>query len=66
MVGTPRAFRAGMQDDFDEHAGKPLEERHPLQEGGEQDPSDFGDLRVAQPGDDPADERALSPNDKGR
>ena len=52
-----------MTDDIDTHAGKAPDERHPVREGAAPDPSDHGDLRVAQPGDDPPGEDALSPPD---
>ncbi len=48
-----------MTDDFERHAGKEPEERHPVREGASPDPSDHADPRVAQPGDDPPGEDAL-------
>ena len=50
-----------MTDDLVRRAGKGPEDAHPEIAGGadDPDPSDYGDPRVAQAGDDPADERAL-------
>jgi hypothetical protein len=50
-----------MTDDFDHHAGKEPEDRHPIREGDSPDPSDYADERVAQPGEDPPGEDALRP-----
>ncbi|HET7645199.1 MAG TPA: hypothetical protein VFM03_01845 [Candidatus Limnocylindria bacterium] len=50
-----------MTDDYERHAGKAPEDRHPVQSGTEPDPSDYADPRVAQPGEDPPGERAMQP-----
>ena len=44
---------------LERRAGKSPEDEHPVQEGRSPDPSDHADPRVAQPGEDPPDERAL-------
>jgi hypothetical protein len=53
-----------MDDDLERRAGKGPDDAHPVGEAtdGETDPSDYADPRVAQPGDDPADEDALGPD----
>ena len=53
-----------MDDQFDEHAGKRPEDRHPIGEGEAADPSDYADPRVAQPGEDPPGEDAMESVDE--
>lgn len=50
-----------MSDDLTRRAGKGPEDDHPLDEPTAADPSDYADPRVAQPGEDPADEDAMEP-----
>ena len=52
-----------MDEQLERRAGKAPEDQHPLQEGGasDPDPSDYSDVRVAQPGEDPPGEDALKP-----
>jgi hypothetical protein len=52
-----------MTDECERHAGKAPEDRHPIGLGTEADPSDYGDPRVAQPGEDPPGEDAMRPPD---
>lgn len=54
------------RDRDDDHAGKKPEDEHPVREGAAPDPSDHADPRVAQPGDDPPGEDALTRPDPGR
>jgi hypothetical protein len=53
-------------DAFDRRAGKAPEDDHPLDQPTAADPSDYADPRVAQPGEDPADEDALGPTPEDR
>jgi hypothetical protein len=48
-----------VDDDLERRAGKPPEDEHPPMAGDETnpDPSDYADPRVAQPGDEPPDDR---------
>ena len=59
--GTCPATPADMTDDLARRSGKRVEDAHPEMAGGadDPDPSDYGDPRVAQAGDDPSDERAI-------
>lgn len=50
-----------MTEEYEQHAGKAPEDRHPAQLGTETDPSDYADPRVAQPGEDPPGEDAMEP-----
>ena len=50
-----------MDDDLERRAGKAPEDEHPLNDGSVTDPSDYGDPRVAQPGEDPPGEDAMGP-----
>lgn len=61
MVAQRVRPASGMTDDLVRRSGKGPEDAHPLMGGGadDPDPSDYGDPRVAQSGDDPVDERAL-------
>lgn len=53
-----------MDHDLERRAGKDPDDTHPVGQArdGESDPSDYADPRVAQPGEDPADEDALGPD----
>lgn len=55
-----------MDDDLERRAGKGPDDTHPVGQArdGETDPSDYADPRVAQPGEDPADEDALGPESR--
>jgi hypothetical protein len=59
--GTSRASGGRMTDDLARRSGKGPEDAHPEMGGGadDPDPSDYGDPRVTQAGDDPAGEDAL-------
>ena len=50
-------------DHPERRAGKGPEDEHPVGEGGSDhpDPSDYGDPRAAQPGEDPPGEDAMKP-----
>ena len=50
-----------MDDDLNRRAGKEPKDEHPLNDGTVTDPSDYGDPRVAQPGEDPPGEDAMGP-----
>lgn len=50
-----------MSDDLERRAGKHPDDAHPSQEATETEPSDYGDPRVAQPGEDPHGEDAMEP-----
>ncbi len=52
-------------DDLDRRAGKSPADDHPLDQPTAADPSDYGDPRVAQPGEDPPDEDAMEPMPDG-
>ncbi len=52
-----------MSDDLERRAGKGPEDDHPDNRADETDPSDYADPRVAQPGEDPAGERAMRPKE---
>jgi hypothetical protein len=53
-------------DDRERRAGKQPKDEHPVGEGGPDhpDPSDYGDPRAAQPGEDPPGEDAMKPPDE--
>ena len=53
-------------DDLDRRAGKAPEDDHPLDQPTAADASDYGDPRVAQPGEDPPDETAIRPAERDR
>ena len=53
-----------MTDDLERRAGKGPDDAHPDNRADETDPSDYADPRVAQPGEDPADERAMRPREE--
>ena len=59
--GTARATGSPMTDELVRRSGKGPEDAHPEMTGGpdDPDPSDYGDPRVAQAGEDPAGEDAL-------
>jgi hypothetical protein len=54
-------IRVSMTDDLERRAGKAPDDDHPLNDASVTDPSDYGDPRVAQPGDDPPGEDAMEP-----
>ena len=62
-AGAARVLRHAppMTDDFERHAGKAPDDRHPVREGEAPDVSDTADPRVLQPGEDPPHEDALGP-----